>query len=74
MSISGQQNCGATAIAENTDALLNWGNGNDVRTCPPPRYRRKKILAIRQQLREGKYDIDRRLNVVLDRLLEELVV
>jgi hypothetical protein len=32
-----------------------------------------KILKIRKQLAEGTYDINKRLNVVLDRLLEDLV-
>jgi len=35
--------------------------------------RKKKILEIRQQLIEGKYDIDKRLNIALDRLIEDLI-
>lgn len=72
MSELSQQNGGATAIAEDTDVSLDWGDGNNVRSCSLPRVRRKKILEIRQQLIEGRYDIDKRLNAVLDRLLEEL--
>ena len=35
--------------------------------------REKKVLAIRQQLDAGIYDIDRRFSTAVDRLLEELV-
>lgn len=31
-----------------------------------------KVLCIRRQLADGKYDINKRLNVVLDKLLETL--
>jgi len=34
---------------------------------------RGKVLAVRRQLREGKYDIDSRLAAVLDRILEDLI-
>jgi len=77
MSDLGQQN------AENTDISLNWYVGNKVRgeiTAPVlqnirslPRVGKRKILGVRQQLVEGTYDIDRRLNTVIDRLLEDLV-
>lgn len=73
MTVSSQQNCGATAQAENTDVSLNCGNGNEVLICSLPRVREKKILEVREQLVEGTYDIDKRLNAVLDRLLEDLV-
>lgn len=83
MSVSSQKNDEVTAIAENTDVSLNLGAGNEARrktialalqkihSMPP--VRKKKILKARQQLSEGRYDIDGRLNVALDRLLEELV-
>jgi hypothetical protein len=38
-----------------------------------PRVRRKKILEVREQLVEGAYNIDKRLNTVLDRIFEDLV-
>lgn len=34
---------------------------------------RGKVLAVRRQLREGKYDIDSRLAAVFDRILEDLI-
>jgi len=84
MSILSQRNTESTVIAENTDISLNRGAGNNARgriTAPAlqnirllPRVRKKKILEVQRQLAEGTYDIDKRLNVVLDRLLEDLVV
>jgi anti-sigma28 factor (negative regulator of flagellin synthesis) len=85
MSVLSQQNTESTVIAENTDisSNLNWGAGNKARgriTAPAlrnirslPQVRKKKILEVRQQLAEGTYDIDKRLNAVLERLLEDLV-
>jgi hypothetical protein len=35
--------------------------------------RRKKIVDIRRQLARGKYDVNKRLNVVLDRILEDII-
>jgi hypothetical protein len=32
----------------------------------------EKVFAIRQQLAEGKYDINKRLNVALDKIIEIL--
>ena len=37
-----------------------------------PEVRRKKILDIRQQLTEGKYNLSERLDVALDKVLEDL--
>jgi hypothetical protein len=83
MTVLSQQNDGATAVAENTDVSLNLDTGSEARgriialalqkihSLPP--VRKKKILKVRQQLSEGGYDLDKRLNVVLDRILEELV-
>ena len=36
----------------------------------PMDIREEQVIAIRQQLAEGKYDINKRLNVVLDKILE----
>jgi hypothetical protein len=82
MSDLSQQNTESTVIAENTNISLNWGAGNKVRgriTAPAfqnirslPPVRKKKILKVRQQLAEGTYDIDKPLNIALDRLLEKL--
>ena len=39
----------------------------------PRRVRRKKVFLIRRQLDEGAYSLDERLNLALDRLIEELL-
>jgi len=78
-----QQNNESNVIAENTDVYLDWSSSNKsqgIITAPGlqknlllPLVRKKKILKIRKQLAEGTYDINKRLNAVLDRLLEDLV-
>jgi anti-sigma28 factor (negative regulator of flagellin synthesis) len=83
MSDLSQQNTESTVIAENTDVFMNWGIGSKSKgraasSAPQndhslPPISKKKIFKVRQQLAEGTYDIDERLNVALDRLLEELV-
>ena len=77
------ENNESTVMAENTDISLNWAAGDKARekiialalqkihSLPP--VRKKKILEIRQQLFEDGYEIDKRLDAVLDRLLEDLV-
>jgi hypothetical protein len=37
-----------------------------------PEVRREKILRVRRQLTEGKYDLSTRLDVALDKVLEDL--
>jgi hypothetical protein len=37
-----------------------------------PEIRREKVLHIRQQLTEGKYNLSQRLDVALDKVLEDL--
>jgi hypothetical protein len=37
-----------------------------------PEVRQEKILNVRQQLNEGKYDLKERLDVAIDRVLEQL--
>ncbi|MHC4272015.1 MAG: flagellar biosynthesis anti-sigma factor FlgM [Planctomycetota bacterium] len=83
MSDLSQQDNESTAIAENTDVNSDCSLGIKARgrivvsamqknhSLPP--VRKKKILKIRQQLAEGTYNIDERLNVALDRLYEDLV-
>jgi len=83
MSVLGQQNSESALIAENTDISLSWGAGNKARgrittpalknNCSLPPVRKKKIHKVRQQLAEGTYDIDERLNVALDHLLDGLI-
>ncbi len=38
-----------------------------------PKARKEKVLAVRQMLDAGKYSIDERLNVAIDRLIENLL-
>ena len=37
-----------------------------------PEVRKEKVLGVRKQLTEGKYDLNRRLDVALDKVLEDL--
>jgi len=37
-----------------------------------PEVRKEKVLEVRQRLTEGKYDLNERLNIVLDKVLEDL--
>jgi len=37
-----------------------------------PEIRQQKILNVRRQLTEGKYDLNERLEITLDRVLEDL--
>ena len=84
MTALSQQNTESTVMAENTGFSLNCGYGNKarVRTANPvtqnvhslPRVRKRKILEVRQQFIEGTYDIDKRLNAVIGRLLEDILV
>ena len=39
----------------------------------PRDVRKKKVLAIRCQLAKGKYDINRRLNAAIDKILKNLI-
>jgi hypothetical protein len=83
MSDLSQQNNESTVIAKNTDVNLDWGFGNDAigRITAPVLKKshllslagKKKILKVREQLAEGTYDIDERLNIALDHLLEKLI-
>lgn len=40
----------------------------------PARSRRKRVGAVRRQLRQGRYDIDSRLAAVFDRVFEDVAV
>jgi hypothetical protein len=77
------ENDESTIIAKNTAASLNWRAGDKARgriialalqkihSLPP--VRKKKILKVRHQLSKDGHDLDKRLDVSLDHLLEELV-
>lgn len=83
MSDLSQQNTESAVMAESADVSSNWGAGSNARVRitnpelqnirPLPRVHKKKILEVRRQLAEGTYDIDKRVNAVLDRLLEDLI-
>ena len=82
MLVISRQKDGSAAIAENTQNSLSESADNKARggvtpptlyNSPPlPRVREEKVLAIRQQLAEGKYDFEQRLDAVLDSLLTDL--
>ncbi|MHC4060475.1 MAG: flagellar biosynthesis anti-sigma factor FlgM [Planctomycetota bacterium] len=38
-----------------------------------PEVRREKVLNVRRQLTEGRYDLNKRLEVVLDKVLDDLL-
>ena len=80
MTVLNQLNTESSESVENTDVPLNCdadNNGSERITalafCSLPSARKKKVREIRQQLCEGKYDIDKRLNIALDRLIEDLI-
>ncbi len=39
-----------------------------------PEVRRQKVLRLRRQITEGKYDLGDRLDMALDKVLEDLIV
>ena len=83
MSVSSQQKNTLTTLAENTEVSRNRCDDNKTqkrttalmkqKICSLPSTRKKKILEVRKQLVEGTYELDERLNVALDRLLEDLL-
>jgi hypothetical protein len=83
MSVLSWQKNELTAIVENTEIPLSENAGNMARgkiMTPPlqnipslPSGRKEKVLAARQQLAEGRYDLDVRLDVALDHLLESII-
>jgi hypothetical protein len=42
-------------------------------TASPKNIRKEKVLAVRQQLAQDKYDLNGRLDLVLDSLLEDII-
>lgn len=83
MSVVSWRKDGTAVIGKNTDIPLSKGTGNKAQgriTAPAMQNtpsltsgRKEKILAVRQQLTEGRYDLDERLNIALDRMLESLI-
>lgn len=84
MSVLCQRKKETTAIVRNRDISSNWGAGVTVQrriTAPVmrlirtlPRTRREKVLVVRQQIADGTYDLEKRLNSALDRLLKVLAL
>lgn len=77
-----QSNAVNEQLAENEDLLmeqildnLNYTPlGQVLKTIASlPEVRREKVLNVRRQLTEGKYDLNERLDVVLDKVLEDLI-
>ncbi len=69
-------------LAENEDLLmeqildnLNYTPiGQVLKTIASlPEVRREKVLDVRRQLTEGKYELNKRLDVTLDKVLEDLI-
>jgi anti-sigma28 factor (negative regulator of flagellin synthesis) len=79
MSVLSRQKNESAAIVENTEIPLSKGTGNKAReriTAPTlqnipslPQVREKKVSAIKQQLAKSTYDLDKRLDAALERLL-----
>jgi len=82
MSVISRQKDGAAAIIEDTENSLSEIAGYKTRgriatpvlqnIASRPRVRKDKVLVIQQQLAEGRYDLDERLDAVLDLLLEDI--
>lgn len=82
MPVLSQPNNISTVIPENTTLSSQWdadSRGRETITIPvtPNRYtlpqiRMEKVLAIRRQLADGVYSIDKRLDASLDRLLKDI--
>jgi hypothetical protein len=69
---------GSIAVGESITSSIAYAFGNKrTEITPPiiaslPKVRRKKILRLRQQLALGTYDLDERLDAVLDRILIDI--
>jgi hypothetical protein len=50
-----------------------WTSPAAARTQQNPPLRVEKVLDVKRQLAEGRYDVAEKLDVVLDRLLEDLL-
>jgi hypothetical protein len=66
MSVLSKQNNNRTQ-----EIITNHQEFNSI--LSPKLVRMKKVLAVQKQLTEGTYDLEERLNVAIDRLLENLV-
>ena len=81
-SVINRQKDGTSTFIENTENSLSEIAGYKARgriaapvlqNIPSrSRVRKDKVLAVQQQLAEGRYDLDERLDAVLDRILEDV--
>jgi anti-sigma28 factor (negative regulator of flagellin synthesis) len=79
MSVLSWQKNESAVVAKNAEIPLGEGAGNKaqgritalaMQNNPSlPRIRKKKVVAVRQQLAEGRYNLDERLDAALERLL-----
>ncbi|MGD1042660.1 MAG: hypothetical protein ABR913_06300 [Sedimentisphaerales bacterium] len=69
---------GSTAVGESITSSIAYAFGNKRPGITPPmiaslpKVRRKKIIRVRQQLARGTYDLDERLDAVLERILMDI--
>ena len=83
MSVTSRQKDRSAAIVVNKVNSLSESVGNKARgriavpalqnILSRPRVRKDKVLAVQQQLAEGRYDLDEHLDATLDCLLESLI-
>lgn len=82
MSVLSQPNKKSIAAVEGVNLSSNWVDGGSeqrgiadpakMTRCTPPRFRMDKVLAIRRQLAKRTYDLEKRLDAALDRLINTL--
>jgi len=69
---------GSIAISESITSSIAYAFGNkrpEITTpmiASLPKVRRNKVLRLRQQLANGTYDLDERLDAVLERILMDI--
>lgn len=76
MDIFSGPNSASALLREKTKTTLSDIYGTDAKpevTDQLARVRKEKVLAIRQQLAVGKYDLGERLDFALDKLIEDII-
>jgi len=70
---------GSAAVGESIMSTIAYVLGDNIRPKTTPqmiaslsKVRREKIIRVRQQLERGTYDLDERLDAVLDRILTDI--
>jgi anti-sigma28 factor (negative regulator of flagellin synthesis) len=82
MSVSSQPKNTSPDKDKNTDSSLNWSSNSGFQGKTATMLvlnngismdiRMEKVLAVRQQLADGIYSMDKRLDATLDRLLKDI--